>query len=146
MKEELRLGSIDSRLGRLLHVLSSLASVPEMPDRLESKPPASPFPVSLPTDEGFSNSPGLVVEFDEAYTAFVDGLENLPSESQMIALQAIDTKLSAMLRAQDAAHWTPQARIEHPCWIEVRVLVVDVMDAFSLQVDLADAPCANDAQ
>lgn len=143
MKADLRLVSadhsssapIDSRLARLLRALSSLASVTEVPDRLGRKSASSPSPPS---------SPGLVVEFDEAYTVFVDGLEELPSESQMIALQAVDTKLSAMVRAEDAALWTVQARIEDPCWIEVRVLVVDAMNAFSLRVDMADAPRAND--
>jgi hypothetical protein len=103
--------SIDTRLARLLRVLSSLAFVSE--------------------DGGSLNSHSLVVEFDEAYTEFVDGLENLPSESQMIALQAVDTKLSGMLRTEDAGLWTARARQDDPCWIEVRALVVDAMDEFS---------------
>lgn len=126
-------------------MLSSLGSVPELPDRLGRKSPFSGPTLSLPKNELFSNSSSLVVEFDEAYTAFVDGLEDLPSESQMIALQTVDTKLSAMVREEDATLWTVQARLEDPCWIEVRVLVVDVMEEFSSPIDIAEAPCTNDA-
>ena len=69
-----------------------------------------------------SHAEGLVVEFDEAYTAFVDGFERLPSESQLTALQAVDAKLASMVRAKDASLWTLRACREDPCWGEVRTL------------------------
>jgi hypothetical protein len=64
----------------------------------------------------------LVVEFDEAYTAFVESFERLPSESQMMALQAVDTKLAAMVREKDASLWTARGYREDPTWHEVRTL------------------------
>ena len=64
----------------------------------------------------------LVVEFDEAYTAFVESFERLPSESQMMALQAVDTKLAAMVRAKDASLWTARGYREDPTWHEIRAL------------------------
>lgn len=72
----------------------------------------------------------LVLEFDEAYTAFVEGFEALPSELQLVALQAVDAKLSSMVRAQDAALWSERARREEPVWIEVRRLADRAILAF----------------
>lgn len=74
---------------------------------------------------------GLVVEFDDAYTNFIEGFEALPSESQMIALQKVDTKLSAMVAAKDAVLWSDRARRENPNWAEVRELAADVIEEFS---------------
>ena len=73
----------------------------------------------------------IVVEFDEAYTAFVDGFEELPSESQLLALQAIDTKVSAMVAAKDSAMWTPRARLEDRDWNDLRVLAVLAIEKFA---------------
>lgn len=64
----------------------------------------------------------LVVDFDEAYTAFVLGCEALPDESELLAIQAVDAKLSGMVRAADASLWTESAWRESECWVEVRVL------------------------
>jgi hypothetical protein len=100
-----RIGSPSTRLQR---ALSSLAISPG------DKPVASnAFPV---------HAENLVVEFDEAYTGFVEGMDQLPSESQLLALQAVDTKLAAMVRMKDASLWTADAFCDDPRWNEVRAL------------------------
>lgn len=72
----------------------------------------------------------LVVEFDDAYTAFVEGMERLPSEAQFMALQAVDRQLAAMVRATDAALWSEQALREDARWSEAGRLVRGVIQAF----------------
>lgn len=72
----------------------------------------------------------LVVEFDEAYTAFIEGCDALPAESQLEAVQAVDSRLSSMVRAADASLWTERSHSESPCWSEVRVLAAAAMRAF----------------
>ncbi len=89
-----------------------------------------PVDDSLGDDLDRASNEGLVVEFDEAYTAFVEGFEQLPSEFQMLALQAVDTKLAAMVSARDATLWTPQARRSSPVWKEVRMLAETVLRSF----------------
>jgi hypothetical protein len=73
----------------------------------------------------------LVVEFDEAYTGFFEGSDHLPSESQLLALQAVDTKLAAMVRAKDAELWTVRGFREDSSWSEVRVLAEAAIGEFS---------------
>jgi hypothetical protein len=75
-------------------------------------------------------SENLVLEFDEAYTAFVDAFVELPSEGQMLALQAMDTTLGAMVGAKDETLWTERARREDPIWNEVRSLAGRVLSEF----------------
>ena len=72
----------------------------------------------------------LIVEFDDAYTTFVEGMEQLPSEAQFVALQAVDRQLAAMVRATDAALWTEQALREDTRWSEAGRLVRGVIQAF----------------
>ncbi len=72
----------------------------------------------------------LVVEFDDAYTAIVEGMEQLPSEVQFMALQAVDRQLAAMVRATDAALWTENALREDARWSEAGRLVRGVIQAF----------------
>ena len=73
----------------------------------------------------------LVVEFDDAYTVFVEGMERLPSEAQLMSLQAIDRQLAAMVRAQEAALWTQQALREDARWHEAQRLASLVVEAFA---------------
>lgn len=73
----------------------------------------------------------LVVEFDDAYTVFVEGLERLPTESQMLALQAIDRQLAAMIRAREAELWTERALREDERWGEAQRLALAVIEAFA---------------
>ena len=110
--------SLAGREQRLWRAVLSLAEVP--PSAEEAK--------RRPVSAGFAEN--LVFEFDEAYTAFVEGFETLPSESQLISLQAVDTRVSAMVRASDAALWTEQARREAADWQDVRRLARAVLSAF----------------
>jgi len=133
----------DPRSMRLLRVLTSLATIPE-----HVKQSSSVVPRDARNTNGETNGPAsslegeaqnLVVEFDEAYTAYIEGFDRLPSESQMIALQAVDTKLSAMVGAKDAAIWTFRARSEDQIWMEVRELAAAVIGKFSWSAELDGA-------
>jgi len=81
-----------------------------------------------PANPGYGEK--LVFEFDEAYTAYVDGFETLPAEAQLLALQAVDTQVSSMVRAKDVALWTEAARREDPEWLSVRSLATRVLSVF----------------
>lgn len=72
----------------------------------------------------------LVVEFDDAYTSFVEGMQVLPSEAQLVALQAVDRQLAAMVRAQEAELWTERAVREDRRWREAQRLARVVIEAF----------------
>ena len=106
------------REARLRRAVASLAEEPPSADEAKRQPVAA----------GFAEN--LVCEFDEAYTAFVEGFEALPTESQLISLQAVDTQVSSMVRAKDAALWTEQARREDPDWDEVRRCARAALAAF----------------
>jgi hypothetical protein len=73
----------------------------------------------------------LVVEFDDAYTVYVEGMDRLPSEAQLLALQGVDRQLAAMVRAREAALWTEQALREDARWSEAQQLARGVIDAFA---------------
>jgi hypothetical protein len=105
---------VDGRSARLWRVVVSLATPPENSSGDGNRARES-AQISI-------HAENLAAEFDEAYTEFVDGFDQLPRESQLLALQAVDTKLAAMVRAKDAALWTVQACREDPSWREVRVL------------------------
>jgi hypothetical protein len=115
-EETARVPGLDGRSARLRCVLVSLAT-----------PPEAESGKSVAASGRVEN---LVVEFDEAYTAFVDGFERLPGESQLKALQAVDSKLSAMVRARDASLWTARGCREDSSWIEVRALAGLAMGEF----------------
>jgi hypothetical protein len=104
------------RSARLWRALVSLAALPEEPsDRLD----------------GVSARPeSLIVEFDEAYTDFFEQSDHLPGESQLLALQAVDTKLASMVRAEDNKLWTARAWRENSGWREVRVLAEGAIGEF----------------
>ncbi len=72
----------------------------------------------------------LVVEFDEAYTAFIEGCDALPAEPQLEALQSVDARLSSMVRAADASLWTERGHRDNPGWSEVRSLADAAIRAF----------------
>lgn len=109
------------------------------------EPPAPPAPTEAPPSAAQrarakprSIVPGrlenLVVEFDDAYTLFVEGMTSLPTEAQMLALQAVDRQLEAMIRARDAALWTEQALREDRRWSEAQRLAGAVIEAFEWPV------------
>ena len=111
-------GATTGREARLQRAISGLAAEPPSAEEAKRRPPR----------QGFAEN--LVFEFDEAYTAFVEGFETLPSEEQLLALQAVDVHVSAMVRAKDAALWTERARREDPPWVEVRALAAHVLRVF----------------
>jgi hypothetical protein len=89
-----------------------------------------------------------VIEFDDAYTHFVEGMDRLPSETQLMALQAVDRQLEGMVRARDAALWTERALCEDARWSEARRLAVCVIQAFEWperRVSLVAAGTAREA-
>jgi len=106
----------DGRSARLWRALVGLATSPQEESRESNRPS--------------THSENLVVEFDEAYTEFVEGFDELPSESQLLVLQTVDTKLAAMADAKDAALWTARGYREDSRWTEVRALAGDALDEF----------------
>ena len=95
---------------------------------LAENPPSVEEAKLRPARPGFAEN--LVFEFDEAYTAYVEGFEALPSEEQLLALQAVDTHVSKMVRAKDAELWTERARREEAPWAHVRELAAHVLRVF----------------
>ena len=98
---------------RLGQALASLARLPVA---------AAAAALSFP-----AHAENLVVEFDEAYTTFVEGMDRLPDESQLLALQAVDTKVAAMVRKKEASLWTATAFRGDPNWAEIRRLAEAAM-------------------
>ena len=97
------------REARLWRAVASLAEMPPSAEEAKRRPVVA------------GHAENLAFEFDEAYTAFVESFEELPSETQLLALQAVDTQVSSMVRAQDAGLWTEQARREDEVWRAVRM-------------------------
>lgn len=100
---------------------------------LAEPPPGGPDAAGAPGAERASTAgrvENLVVEFDEAYTAFIESCDVLPGESQLEAVQAVDARLSSMVRAADASLWTERAHRESARWSEVRGLAAAAMRAF----------------
>ena len=77
---------------------------------------------------GFAEN--LVVEFDEAYTAFVESFQELPGEPQLLALQGIDSHLAAMVSAREATLWSEAGWRSHPDWVEARRLADRAIEVF----------------
>lgn len=113
----------DARLWRVLLELSR--SVAEAMREAADRPEASK-PKPLPP----GHLERLVVEFDDAYTTFVEGMQTLPSEAQLISLQAVDRQLEAMVRAREAELWTKQALCEDVRWAETERLASVAIEAF----------------
>lgn len=73
----------------------------------------------------------IVVEFDDAYTVYVEGMDRLPEETQLLALQAVDRQLAGMVRAKEAALWTEQALREDRRWDETQRLALAAIRAYA---------------
>ncbi len=114
----------DARLWRVLLALSR--SVGEARAASADRPEA---PKPRPLAPGHLER--LVVEFDDAYTTFVEGMVALPSEAQLMALQAVDRQLASMVRAQEAELWTRQALREDVRWLDAQRLASCVIEAFA---------------
>ncbi len=121
----------DARLWRVLLELSRAVveakAAAAAAERASESPHSGPKPKPL--------APGhlerLVVEFDDAYTTFVEGMVELPSEAQLMSLQAIDRQLSSMVRAQEAELWTGQALRDDVRWRDAQRLAHGVIEAFA---------------
>ena len=111
----------DARLWRVLVELS-LSVGESRDDSTATQRPKSFVPGQLER---------LFVEFDDAYTTFVEGMECLPSETQLVAVQAVDRQLAAMLRAQEEELWTQKGLREDARWLEVQRLSVGAIEAFA---------------
>lgn len=73
----------------------------------------------------------IVVEFDDAYTVYVEGMDRLPDEAQLLALQAVDRQLAGMVRAKEAALWTENALREDRRWGEAQRLALAAIRAYA---------------
>jgi hypothetical protein len=135
-------GAPSGREGRLWRVVVDLSvavedAVARHAERLQagSKPelvaPGSGTPVAGPSAALVQRRlEQLVVEFDDAYTVFVEGMESLPAEASLVALQAVDRQLAAMVRAQDAELWSERALREDARWHEAQRLAFAVIEIF----------------
>ena len=73
----------------------------------------------------------LAIDFDEAYTAFVGQLNELPSETQMEALQRLDQQLERMSDPRLAAKlWTAEAMKKENAWESVRAIAAEILASF----------------
>ena len=108
----------EAREARLCRSVQALAAEPPSAEEAKRRPAVA------------GHGENLVFEFDEAYTAYVDGFEVLPGETQLLALQAVDREVSGMVRAADTALWTEAARREEPRWRAVRAAAADVLRVF----------------
>lgn len=111
----------DARLWRVLVELS-LAVGESRDDSTATQRPKSFVPGQLER---------LFVEFDDAYTIFVEGMERLPSDVQLVAIQAVDRQLAAMVRAQEEELWTQKGLREDGRWLELQRLSLGVIEAFA---------------
>ena len=124
---------VDAATARLSRIVLALAASPPSPG-------ASRRAKGLP-----GQTENLVLEFDEAYTAWVEGFTVLPEEAQLIALQRVDRQLAEMVAAKDAGLWTEQAHREAGVWHEVRALAGAVVELFGWRVvDPVDGSAADE--
>jgi hypothetical protein len=94
--------------------------------------------LALPPELGLSRKAAgthrpdeLALEFDDVYSAFVSNAAVLPTEEQLLALQALDSALAAMSGPENAPLWTESAVKTHPRWVEVRSLAATVLEVFA---------------
>ena len=69
-------------------------------------------------------------DFDEAYTAYIGALAELPAEGRLEALQAVDSTLNRMTGPAHSALWTEAAIRTDPHWTELRRVAAAALQAF----------------
>ncbi len=79
---------------------------------------------------GCSRPDQLAIDFDEAYTAFVSRLTEIPAPGCIEALQVLDQHLEAMSDPGLQYKWTAEAMKSDPDWDTVRTLASAVLSAF----------------
>ena len=72
----------------------------------------------------------LSIEFDEAYTAYVASLTQLPSDAQLESLQAVDAALAAISGPANSELGTESAVRDDPRWAELRALAQNAATQF----------------
>lgn len=132
-------GAPSGHEGRLWRVVVDLSvAVEDALARHAERSQAGSRPAVQPPRNGAAGPPGdlvtrrlerIVVEFDDAYTAYVEGMQSLPAEAALVALQAVDRQLAAMVRAQDAELWSERALREDARWSEAQRLALGVLEA-----------------
>lgn len=93
--------------------------------------------LALPGAEALAKKPAgkhrpdqLALDFDEAYTTYVETLDELPTDAQFQTLQALDSALSAFSDPANREVWTEDAVKQHPSWSEVRAIAQSILAAF----------------
>ena len=86
----------------------------------------------LPLAKGGTAGDVLAARFDDVYTDFVDSLQRLPSEAQLVSLQALDSAIHSMSGVENAALWTEAAVQNDPRWQELREIARTVLQEFGL--------------
>ncbi len=93
--------------------------------------------LALPGKEALVPLPGaveapdaLAIRFDEVYSEWVDAMTSLPSDTQFMAVQALDSQLNAMSDPSRRELWSNESFLVHPQWEEVRVLARRILDEF----------------
>ena len=69
-------------------------------------------------------------DFDEAYTDYIDGLDELPSQAQLQALQSVDSALLAMLDDDSGSLWSAEAIEVDPRWSALRTTAGEILSQF----------------
>lgn len=82
------------------------------------------------TRRGCSLPDQLALDFDEAYTAFMSGLADLPALRLLEALQELDRQLESMSDPSMRSKWTREGMSREPDWEVVRALAREVLAAF----------------
>ncbi len=105
---------------------------------LETRLVAAVRHLALPGEEALAARPlkssqpeALALEFDDVYTDYVDNLDQLPTNEQLVSLQALDSALTAMSGPRNADLWTEASVKSHPRWSEVRGLARAVLEHFN---------------
>lgn len=86
--------------------------------------------VSLAT--GGTPADELAARFDEAYTEYIGSLTQIPAESKLIALQALDTAIHELSGVENAALWKEAAVLSDPRWNELREIARIVLVEFDV--------------
>lgn len=91
---------------------------------------AAPGSAIAPKPKPGQRHDALSLEFDDLYERYIGTLTELPPEAGLIALQALDTQLTAMAGAANAELWTASAIASAPEWEVVRELARRVLVQF----------------
>jgi hypothetical protein len=83
-----------------------------------------------PLADGDAPADELAARFDDLYTDYVGSLTRLPSESQLVALQALDAAIHQLSGVENAGLWKEAAVRGDPRWHELREIARIVLAEF----------------